>query len=309
MGKINCINLWPTNFCMKTNKAGIQGLLLIVFSLLLTVIGTLLWVWISPFVATVMGIPAVSWTGSLNYLKGLQLVSSVTTFLLPPVLLAYVLGQKVSSMLQFHRVKSVAFWLLVIVSMLVAQPFINWLGDWNSRLSLPVWLSGVEHWMKNMEQQNETLVNRFLAVHSMQGLFFNVLLIAVIPAFAEEFFFRGVIQRLFAKKMNIHFAIWLTAFVFSAVHVEFYGFVPRLLLGAYLGYLFVWSGSIWIPVLAHFVNNFLGVLIGYWVANYSGYSYLDRIGIGHFAWLSVVSVLLFAVLVWLITKQNKDSCV
>jgi membrane protease YdiL (CAAX protease family) len=282
---------------------------LIAFSLLLTVTGTLLWVWISPFIAAVMRIPVVSWTGSLNYLKGLQLVSSVTMFLLPPVLLAYVLGQKVSSMLQFHRVKSVTFWLLVIVSMLVAQPFINWLGDWNSRLSLPVWLSGVEHLMKSMEQQNETLVNRFLAVHSMQGLFFNVLLVAVIPAFAEEFFFRGVVQRLFAKKMNIHLAIWLTAFIFSAVHVEFYGFVPRMLLGAYLGYLLVWSGSIWMPVLAHFVNNFLGVLTGYWVANYSGYSYLDHIGIGHFAWLSVVGVLLFAVLVWFIPKQNKNNCV
>jgi membrane protease YdiL (CAAX protease family) len=292
---------------MRTYKVGIQGLLLIVFSLLLTVTGELLWVWISPLIAATMGIPVVSWTGSLNYLKGLQLVSSVTMFLLPPVLLAWFLGQKTSSMLQFHRVKSVTFWLLVIVSMLVAQPFINWLGDWNSRLSLPAWLSGVEHWMKIMEQQNETLVNRFLAVHSMQGLLFNVLFIAVIPAFAEEFFFRGAVQRLFAKKMNIHLAVWVTAFIFSAVHVEFYGFVPRMLLGAYLGYLLVWSGSIWMPILAHFVNNFLGVLIGYWLANHSGYSYLDHIGVGHFAWLSVVGVLLFVTLMWLTANQSKGT--
>lgn len=290
---------------MKTNKVGIQSLLLIAFSLLLTVAGGLLWVWTAPWIASAMHVSIVSWTGSINYLKGLQLISSVTMFLAPPLLLAWFLGQSITSSLQIHRVKSIALYLLVIVSMLVAQPFINWLGDWNSRLSLPTWLSGVEHWMRMMEQQNDALVNRFLAVHSLRGLFFNILLIAIIPAFAEEFFFRGTVQRLFAKKMNIHLAVWLTAFIFSAVHVEFYGFVPRLLLGAYLGYLLVWSGSIWLPVVAHFVNNVIGVIVGYVMANYSGYDHLDSFGVTQFAWVSVVGVLLFVPLAWYIHKQSE----
>ncbi len=290
---------------MKTNKAGIQGLLLVVFSLLLTVAGGLLWVWVSPWIAAAMNTSVSSWSGSINYLKGLQMISSVTMFLAPPLLLAWFLGQSITSSLQIHRVKSIALWLLVILSMLVAQPFINWLGDWNSRLSLPTWLSGVEHWMKMMEQQNETLVNRFLAVHSMRGLFFNILLIAIIPAFAEEFFFRGAVQRLFTNKMNTHLAVWVTAFIFSAVHIEFYGFVPRMLLGAYLGYLLVWSGSIWMPVLAHFINNFIGVVVGYLMANYSGYDHLDSLGVNHSAWLSLVGALLFLPMIWFIYKKRE----
>lgn len=294
---------------MKTNKVGIQGLLLVALSLLLTFAGAFVWVWMSPWIAGALHESKPSWAGSIDYLKGLQLISSITMFLLPSLLLAWFLGQNISSFLQLHRVKSVFLWLLVIVSMVVAQPFINWLGDLNSRLSLPAWLSGVEHWMKLMEQQNDSLVNRFLSVHSMYGLFFNVLLIAIIPAFAEEFFFRGVVQRLFAQKMNLHLAVWLTAFIFSAVHVEFYGFVPRMLLGAYLGYLLVWSGSIWMPVLAHFVNNFIGVVVGFLMANYSGYDHLDRFGVGQSAWVSAIGVLLFAPLVWFIYKQGKRRAV
>lgn len=84
---------------------------------------------------------------------------------------------------------------------------------------------------------------------------------ALCPAITEEFFFRGALQRLIGKwNPNPHFVIWSAAILFSAFHLQFYGFIPRMLLGAYLGYLLLWTRSIWIPVFAHFINNATAVI-------------------------------------------------
>ncbi|MBB3187499.1 CPBP family intramembrane glutamic endopeptidase [Microbacter margulisiae] len=289
---------------MNYQKPGLQGLLLIVLSLGVTIVTVLIWQLLSPWIAVTLHYSSSEWLDNINYLKGLQLLTSVSMFLMPPVLLAFILKQPVALTLYFHRIKKPLLWIVVFCSMIVAQPFINWLGDWNAKLILPAWLSGLEHWMKAMEQESDQIVNRFLTVHSLKGLLFNIILIAIVPAFAEEFFFRGTVQRLFAQKMNIHLSIWITAAIFSAVHVEFYGFIPRLLLGAYLGYLLAWSGSIWIPVLAHFANNFIGVFVGYWMANHVGYDYLDHIGSTQYGWMSVAGICLFIPMVWFIYKHR-----
>ena len=94
----------------------------------------------------------------------------------------------------------------------------------------------------------------------------NILIIAVIPALGEELLFRGVIQQLFLKwNGKVHLSIWLTAFIFSAVHMQFLGFFPRLILGAVLGYMLVWSGSLWLPIIAHFTNNAFAVVVTYFI--------------------------------------------
>lgn len=83
-----------------------------------------------------------------------------------------------------------------------------------------------------------------------------LLAVAVLPALCEELAFRGVFQPLFARGAGrLHLGIWLGAAVFSAIHMQFHGFLPRMFIGAGLGYLVVWSGSIWPAVAAHFVNN------------------------------------------------------
>ena len=92
------------------------------------------------------------------------------------------------------------------------------------------------------------------------------MVIAIIPAVGEELLFRGVIQKLFLKwNGKVHLSVWLTAFVFSAVHMQFLGFFPRLILGAVLGYMLVWSGSLWLPIVAHFTNNAFAVLLTYFI--------------------------------------------
>src|SRR5690606_9694418 len=91
---------------------------------------------------------------------------------------------------------------------------------------------------------------------SYSALAINLLMIAIIPAIGEELLFRGGIQNIFYKWFkNPHIAIWAAAILFSAIHVQFYGFIPRMLLWALFGYLLVWGKSIWYPIIGHFINN------------------------------------------------------
>ena len=120
-------------------------------------------------------------------------------------------------------------------------------------------------------------------------MLFNIFLIAFIPAMGEELFFRGALQGALRDWKGIKTAIWITAIVFSAIHLQFYGFVPRMLLGAFFGYLIFWSNSIWPAVLAHFVNNVMAVIFYYF--KYNGYKLpdIDTIGTGNTLWLGIAS--------------------
>ena len=289
---------------MKTYKLSIQFLLLIALVVVLSLLSILFWQSITPFVASMLHQSVSAWMTNINYLKGLQFITSTGMFLLPPFFLVWILKQPIGKTLQIHRIARPELWIFTIISMLVAQPFINLLGEWNAHLSLPTWLSGLEEWMKKTETMNDAIVNQFLAVHHWTGLLFNMVLIAVLPALAEEFFFRGTIQRLFSEKLNVHLSIWLTAIIFSAVHLEFYGFLPRMLLGAYLGYLFVWSGTIWLPVIAHLTNNTIGVFIGYQIANHQGYDYLNQLGTHSYQMLSLIGIVLFVPIVLFLYRQR-----
>ena len=121
------------------------------------------------------------------------------------------------------------------------------------------------------------------------GLIFNIILIAIIPALGEELFFRGALQGVMKAWKGAKLAIWITAIIFSAIHLQFYGFVPRMLLGAFFGYLLFWSENIWLPIIAHFVNNVLAVIFYYF--KFNGYQVpdIDTIGTGNTLWLGIAS--------------------
>jgi membrane protease YdiL (CAAX protease family) len=141
------------------------------------------------------------------------------------------------------------------------------LGAINGQMKFPESLSGLENWMRTMEDTAKIMVEKFMDVETISGLMFNIFMIAVLPAIGEELMFRGVIQRVMTNwAKNYHWGIWITAFLFSAMHMQFYGFLPRMALGAMFGYLLVWTGTMWVPILAHFVNNAMGVL-GYFLIN------------------------------------------
>jgi membrane protease YdiL (CAAX protease family) len=154
-------------------------------------------------------------------------------------------------------------WLLLVVVfvlMFVSNPLIELLSNINQKMVLPHWL----HWMRDSEDSAQKVMEAMLKMNSIWDVIIDVLLVGLLTAIVEEFMFRGVIQTIFVRwTKNTHAAVWITAILFSAFHMEFFGFLPRLLLGVFFGYFVAWSDSIWTGVWAHFVNNATDVIVTY----------------------------------------------
>jgi membrane protease YdiL (CAAX protease family) len=143
-------------------------------------------------------------------------------------------------------------------------PFLHWSALINEMMHLPEWLNSVENWMKSSEQNAKEITDAFLSDTSASGLIINLIMIALLPALGEEFLFRGVLQKLLHQWFkNVHWAVIVSAVIFSAMHFQFYGFLPRTILGVLFGYLFVITKSLWIPITAHFINNGAAVVAAY----------------------------------------------
>ena len=146
--------------------------------------------------------------------------------------------------------------LLVTILAFCTFPVTGLAGQLNSGMALPEWLSGVEQWMRDKEDYAAQLLNAIMTPLTFWGMWLNLIIIAALPAVSEELLFRGVLQRNFHNLFRSgHLSVWVTSLLFSAIHFQFYGFLPRLILGLIFGYLFLWSRNIWLPVIAHFVNN------------------------------------------------------
>ena len=224
-------------------------------------------------------------------MKWLQLLQSVATFLLPALAGAYLWS---NTPMQWLHLDSKPSWqeaLAAVVVMLLAIPGINLLSAWNQQMVLPEWMSGIEQWMRMQEDAAAQLTEQFLRVDTVGGLLVNIGLMALLPAVGEELTFRGVVQGMFTR--NRHVAIWATAAIFSFVHMQFYGFLPRMLLGAMFGYMLWWTGSLWVPMLMHFVNNCAAVVVAFWAYNYleeGRAEMLDTIGTEDTILLGVFSI-------------------
>ena len=207
--------------------------------------------------------------------KWLQSWSSIGVFILPSILFVYLTESKFVISKSFSRNQLA----ISICAMLFCIPIINYLALWNEAIHLPQFLSGIEDWMRAYETKSAVIMEYFLCMDTYSDLFINLFVIALIPAIGEEFLFRGVIQRGLTKwKNNPHFGIWISAFLFSALHMQFLGFVPRFLIGGFFGYLFLWSGSIWLPVIAHFINNALAVVLIFTSTRNVGTNQLESLG-------------------------------
>lgn len=191
--------------------------------------------------------------------------------------------------------------MLSIAFFMVAFPFVNYIADLNANIEIPTAL-GV--WMEGKESQAGELTALFLDMPTMGLLIFNLIMIAVLPALGEELIFRGIIQQGLIKKfMNPHLAIWLSAALFSAIHLQFFGFVPRLLMGVAMGYLFFWSGNLWYPIIAHFTNNALSIVLSYGIQHGQIANEIETTGIENGAIASFS--LLFCIMLLYLFKQHQ----
>ena len=136
--------------------------------------------------------------------------------------------------------------------------------EWNKSISFPSFMSSFESWALLKEKQLESLTLYLVSFENNFEYLIGIIAIAIIPGFCEEYFFRGVLQKnLNLLLKNAHIAILLSSLLFSAFHLQFYGFFPRFFLGVFFGYLFYWSGSLMYPVIAHALNNFLSLTVFY----------------------------------------------
>ena len=158
-----------------------------------------------------------------------------------------------------------AWWLLGAVLVVVCSvPFLSALVSWNAGVHFPEALRGFELWARTEEDQKAGLTKFLTDFHSPARLLVGLVVIAVVPAVAEELLFRGGVQHCLVQWLGSrHVGVWLAAAIFSAVHVQFFGFVPRFVLGLVLGYLYEWSGNILVSMAAHFTQNALQLLLLY----------------------------------------------
>lgn len=248
---------------------------------------------------------------SVESLKWFQFMQTTATFLLPPFLMAYLWSQKPMKWLYLDHSIPMKSAIIAVLLMLVASPGINLLSYLNQQMTLPACFSSIEMWMQQLEEAAAILTEHFLLTDSIGIFIVNILLMALLPAMAEELTFRGVLQHLFTprtQKSTPHIAIWATAVIFSAIHCQFYGFIPRMLLGAVFGYALVWSGSLWLPILMHFTNNALAVVV-YFIARKAGWdtSSMDAFGTGGTWWVGVLSLILVGVGIYLLRRSTTIS--
>lgn len=202
--------------------------------------------------------------GLQNVLMLTQGLSQVVGFIIVPVLfvkhyektnLLKKIGLRVNQDSWIPTIIVIGF---VLVFMVVNSPII----EWNSEAQLP---SFMHDFAKGLEESAKVATAYLTHFYSTPYFIFSLIVIAVIPAIGEELLFRGLIQNYLQKAFNNpHIAIWATAILFSAIHMQFFGFVPRMLLGAIFGYLMLYSGNnIWYPMVGHFINNGFTILMLY----------------------------------------------
>jgi uncharacterized protein len=191
----------------------------------------------------------------------LQGIFSVGLFILSSIIYIYLFERKPLSSLNADDHLSIISIILPAFIVIMFMPLNSWLIDWNQNIDFPGFMSGFEQWAKNKEESAQELTKMLVDIKTPLDFILTFAIVAVVAGIGEELLFRGVIQnKLFALFKNVHVAIWLSAILFSAIHMQFYGFVPRMMLGVLFGYLYYWSNNIWVPIIAHFTNNGFTVL-------------------------------------------------
>ncbi|MFW5706742.1 MAG: CPBP family intramembrane glutamic endopeptidase [Bacteroidota bacterium] len=244
----------------------------------------------------------------LNLMKYLQVISHLGLFIIPSFIVAWFLGRNIRHYLFLSQIPRENILLMSGVLIFAAVPFINYMLELNLQLQLPAPFEGVENWMRTMEEDAEQTTRAFLSVETTRGLLFNLFMIAVIPAIGEELMFRGVLMRIFIRWVKSpHLAVWITATLFSLIHLQFFGFLPRLILGILFGYLVIWTGSLWPAIIAHFVNNAAAVVFFYFFHQHLGEGALQSMSEGSAGAGLAVGSLMITLLIMYYFYRNRTA--
>lgn len=222
----------------------------------------LVFIFFTLFCAIILKLEVLSFSGMKegNLLRLTLFTQDLIIFISTPLLTQFFLWKDSTKKSLQLRTPNLIILALGVMAIISISPLIDVLSTWNQGLQLPKSLRSIEDWMINTEKAAEVATNTLLNTDSWGGFVMNIIIIAIMAGIGEELMFRGVIQKiLIGWTKNIHLGILYTAIIFSAIHFQFYGFVPRMILGMVLGYLYIWSKSLWVPVIAHAINNALTV--------------------------------------------------
>lgn len=253
---------------LKSKPAGNQFLLLISIALvsffLLGMVGTAILSSMSGIKLTELG-DSSKWDytkpGTITFIRGMQVIQFIALFLIPSFICARLFSTDTKKYLGLIKPSINLYFIVGIAVMIVAIPLVNWLGALNKNIVFP---SEIEQWMRSSEDEAARTTQALLSKHTITDLMLNVILIAGLAAVGEELLFRGMVQRLLIKMFKSPWpGIIITAILFSTMHMQFYGFFPRLLLGILLGAIYWYSGSLWTAILAHFVYDGLLIVLVY----------------------------------------------
>lgn len=219
------------------------------------IVGTMLMLLLSAVLAKLLV------NNQLGFLRISLIFQDILMWVVPAFATAMIITRNPAKLLAVDTLPSLKITILAVLSMIVSIPFMSWIIRLNADVTLPASLSALETSLRAMEENAERVVNTLLDVNSPGALIVNILIIGILAGFSEEIFFRGTLQRVLAGgKMSSGAAVWIAALIFSLMHFQFFGFIPRLLLGAFFGYLLLWSGSVWLPILIHTLNNTVYVI-------------------------------------------------
>lgn len=220
----------------------------------------------------VFGISFNSETELLNLIKSspdpqalilkTQAVNAVITFLIIPILFLAIFRRSYFKKFNPITKRFPFFLILAIIIFFMGMPLMAYLVDWNKAMKLPSSLKPLQDWMENSENLAKVLTETIIYYKDNASFVLTLLVVALIPGIGEELVFRGIVQNELKDILKSPiYAIWITGFLFSFIHFQFFGFFPRMFLGVLFGYLYYWSGNIYVSMFVHFMNNALTLIL------------------------------------------------
>jgi membrane protease YdiL (CAAX protease family) len=203
----------------------------------------------------------LSKSGETNYINAARIatvIQQIGFWAIPALLFIYLNKGDIKNNLPLKKNTLLQIGLLVVMALSMQAP-VNFFKEINASMASNP--DTIQSWSEQ-NIRNAGIVNTMMGAWSGMDFLIMIFILAVLPAVCEELLFRGALQSVFAEAFrNRHLAIWISAAIFSYMHMEMSGFIPRFLLGALLGYVMWWTGSIWSNILLHFLNNALAVLL------------------------------------------------
>ncbi|MCM1449777.1 MAG: CPBP family intramembrane metalloprotease [Clostridiales bacterium] len=191
----------------------------------------------------------------------ITIFQAIFLFIVPALITAMLSTRLPANFLSISQKPALKPSLLVIATIIIAIPLMNFIIEWNNNLHLPQSMHALEQTIRQLEEQATNATNAIFGPDTIGSLIVTILIVGIMAGLSEELFFRGALQRtLSSMSLTPNAAVWIAATIFSFMHFQFFGFVPRLLLGAFFGYILLWSNNLWYCVIAHATNNILATV-------------------------------------------------